>query len=157
MSRREQIQMSQDETLEFMRTNKTAILTSIGKDGYPHPMPMWFFVEDDGTVAFTTFRKSQKVKNIKANPKVGILIESGEEYSQLKGVLIHSQAQVIDDLENTLDTMVRLAGGDPMAQNLEERENLRNAVRPSAKKRVVVRCVPDKFITWNHAKLHGKY
>ena len=157
MSRRDQIQMSQEETLEFLRTNKTAILTSVGKEGYPHPMPMWFLVEDDGTVVFTTFRKSQKVKNIEANPRVGILVESGEEYSQLKGVLVHSQAKITDDLDETLNTMVRLAGGDPMTQNLEERENLRNAIRPSAKKRVVIRCVPEKFITWNHTKLGGKY
>ncbi len=157
MSRRDQIQMTQDETLEFLRTNKTAILTSVGKDGYPHPMPMWFLVEDDGTVLFTTFRKSQKVRNIEANPKVGILVESGEEYSQLKGVLLHSQAEIVDDLEEALKTMVRLAGGDPMTENLEERENLRNAVLPTAKKRVVIRCAPEKFITWNHTKLKGKY
>ncbi len=157
MSRRDQIQMTPEERLSFLRTHKTAILTSNGKDGYPHPMPMWFLVEDDETVVFTTFRKSQKVKNLEADPKVSILVEAGEEYSQLQGVLIHSQAEIIDDLDTTLDTMVRLTGSDPMTQSLEDLENLQNGIRPSASKRVTIRCRPAKFITWDHAKLAGKY
>jgi PPOX class probable F420-dependent enzyme len=157
MSRRDQIRMTQEELLSFLKDSKTAILTSIGKDGYPHPMPMWYCVEDDGCVVFTTFRKSQKVKNLEANPRVGILVESGEEYAQLKGVLIHSTAEIVDDLDTALATMIRLAGGDSMTEDLEALENLRNAVRPTALKRVVIRCAPEKFITWDHAKLQGKY
>jgi len=157
MSRRDQITMSKEEIHSFLTEQKTAILTSNGRDGFPHPMPMWFAVDDDETVSFTTFRKSQKVKNIERDPRVAILVESGEEYALLKGVVIHSDAQIIDDLANTIDTILRIGGNDPMAKDVTEAEALRKAVRSTAEKRVVIRCPPKRIISWNHAKLGGVY
>ena len=76
-SRRDLIRMSEEEVRDFLRTNKTITINSIGPGGYPHPMPMWFGVDDDGTVRMTTFRKSQKVLNIQRDPRVSLLVEAG--------------------------------------------------------------------------------
>ena len=56
-SRRETIQLSEAEIREFLRSSRTMILVSNGPGGYPHPMPMWFTIDDDGAVRMTTFRK----------------------------------------------------------------------------------------------------
>ncbi len=157
MSRREQIRMSQEEMLHFLRSSKTAILTSNSKEGFPHPMPMWFGVEEDASIIFTTFRKSQKVKNLTRDPRTSILVEDGEEYAKLRGVVIHAHAEITDDVEGTIDALLRIGGGDPMAGNLEEREKVRDAVRPTAQKRVLIRCVPERIISWDHGKLGGVY
>ena len=66
----------------------TIILVSIGGDGYPHAVPMWFIVDDDGCVSMTTYGRSQKAVNLRRNPQVALLVESGVRYDELKGVLI---------------------------------------------------------------------
>ena len=81
-SRRDLIRMTDEERMAFLRAEKTITIVSNGNDGHPHAMPMWFTVDDDGTVRMSTFRKSQKVKNIQRDPKVTLLVEAGEEYAE---------------------------------------------------------------------------
>ena len=106
MSRRGLIQMSDDEVRAYLNASKTIILTSNGPGGYPHPMPMWFGIDEDGTIRMTTFRASQKVKNLKRDPRVSLLVESGEEYSELMGVVFYGKAQVIDDIDAVTQTLI---------------------------------------------------
>jgi len=86
MSRRDQIRMSEAEIDAFLRGARTIILCRVARDGAPHPMPMWFGVEDDGAVVMTTFAKSQKGRNLERDPRVSLLVEDGEEYAKLRGV-----------------------------------------------------------------------
>ena len=65
MSRRAQIRMTDEEVKDFLDQTRTIILCSIGKDGVPHPMPMWFGLDEDGAIIMTTFTKSQKILNLK--------------------------------------------------------------------------------------------
>jgi general stress protein 26 len=88
VSRRDQIRMTDDERQNFLADAQTIIICSTDPKGYPHPMPMWFGMEDDGTVVMTTFTKSQKIKNIERDPKVSLLAEAGTVYSELRGVTI---------------------------------------------------------------------
>ena len=53
----------------------------------------------------TTFRKSQKVNNIRRDPKVTLLVESGLEYSELRSVMLYANCEVIDSLEETTNVM----------------------------------------------------
>ena len=64
MSRREQIKMSIKDISRYLKESRTIILVSNGKNGYPHPMPMWYAVDDENTVYMTTFKKSQKIENL---------------------------------------------------------------------------------------------
>jgi len=150
-SRRSQIAMNEAEIQAFLQAQRTIILTSNRRDGFPHPMPMWFVLEDDGTVRMTTFRKSQKVLNLERDPRCSLLSEDGEVYAELRGVLIYSRAELIDDEDAAIDTMLRLAGTEL------DNPQARDAVRPVARKRVVVLCRPDRLISWDHRKLGGGY
>lgn len=150
-SRRSQIAMDEAEIRAFLAAQRTIILTSNQRSGFPHPMPMWFALDADGTVRMTTFRKSQKVLNLRRDPRCSLLTEDGEVYNELRGVLIYSRAEVIDDEEAAIDTMLQLAGNEP------DDAQAREAVRPIARKRVVVRCPPERVISWDHRKLGGRY
>ena len=155
-SRRDLIRMSDDELRSFLRSSKTIIINSNGPGGYPHPMPMWFAVDDDGSVRMTTFRKSQKVLNLKRDPKVSLLVESGEEYSQLRGVVIYGRARVVDDLAVVTQTLLAIGGAgnltDPAA-----RKGAEAAVAKTAAKRVAILIRPEKIVSWDHSKLGGTY
>ena len=157
MSRREQIQLTAEETDEFLRSSRTIILVSNGKNGFPHPMPMWYLQDDEGRILMTTFRKSQKIFNLKRDPRVALLVESGDVYQELKSVLIEAEAEIIDDLENTIDTMFKLSvhrGEASPDQEEVMKDGLRNGV---GTKRVVMRLKPLSVVSWDHKKLAGVY
>jgi PPOX class probable F420-dependent enzyme len=156
MSRREQIRMSEAETAEFLRRSKTIILVSNGRDGYPHPMPMWFNLAADGAINMTTYSASQKVSNLQRDPRVSLLVESGLEYGELRGVVMYGKAELISDTERVIDTLVEASGrgSDATPQQLAA---LRGSMRRTAAKRVVIRVVPDRVVSWDHAKLGGAY
>ena len=98
------------------------IMVSNGKNGYPHPMPMWFAVGDDKNIYMTTFKKSQKINNLKNDPRVALLIESGDAYQELKSLLIYTEVEFIDDLERTRDILEKIAiqRGDIKTDSSEE-------------------------------------
>jgi nitroimidazol reductase NimA-like FMN-containing flavoprotein (pyridoxamine 5'-phosphate oxidase superfamily) len=155
-SKRSKIEMSDAEIKEYLVNNKTMTIVSNGFNGYPHPMPMWFYVDDAGYLYCTTFRKSQKVANFLRSPKASLLIESGTEYAELKSVLIYAEAEIIDDLDVVLDTMVKITTKG-LNLNTDELSTAADGVRATAPKRIVIRFSPVKTITWDHSKLGGVY
>ena len=150
MARREQIQLSEEEVRSFVGSKKTIILTSNGPRGFPHTMPMWFVQEDDGTIRITTYRASQKVKNIQRDARVSLLVESGLDYAELKGVLMYGHAELIDDPEAVIETFI-------IASGQRDSEEVRASMKKTATKRVVIRVKPERIVTWDHAKLGGAY
>ena len=155
-SRRELIELTEAEILDYLTSQKTLIIVSNGRDGYPHPMPMWFYRDDGGYLYCTTFGKSQKVYNWRRDSKATLLIESGEEYAELKGVMIYAIAEIIDDPDVIQETMVNINSGG-RALSDEQRITLREAISTTAQKRVVLKFTPVRYVTWDHAKLKGQY
>lgn len=156
MSRRDQIRMTNEEITDFLKKSRTIILVSNGKDGYPHPMPMWYAVDDDNVIYMTTFRKSQKINNMKRDPKVTLLVESGDAYEELKSVLIYTEVELLDDVEATRDILFKIS-----VQRGELSKDADDAVRQgmlkTAEKRIGMKFTPAKVVTWDHSKLGGKY
>jgi len=155
--KRSQIQMSDAEIQDFLEKTRTLILTSIGPDGFPHSVPMWFALDKDCTVRITTFAKSQKVLNVRRNPKVTLLAEDGDQYSELRGVMIKAEAEVVMDVELAMDTMMEVAGSDPMVAVPEDPTAMREAMRKVAEKRAVLLCKPVSIVSFDHRKLGGSY
>lgn len=157
-SRRDTIRMTEKEVREFLDASKTIILNSIGPDGVPHPMPMWYGVEEDGAVVMTTFAKSQKVRNLERDARVSLLVEAGEQYDQLRGVVLYGKAELTHDTEAVLDVLsrvtARMGGG---AAGDAPPEVLREGLRRSAQKRVAIRVRPERVVSWDHRKLGGVY
>jgi PPOX class probable F420-dependent enzyme len=152
MSRRNLIQLTTEEREQFLRATRTIVLSTLDRHGYPHSVAMWY-VMDDGCCVMTTYAKSQKAVNIRRNPKVALLAESGSTYDTLKGVLIRGRAELIDDLETCLGVLKRVHGKmmGAMPEGIDE------ALRAQARKRVVIRVIPERVSTWDHSKLGGTY
>ena len=153
MNRRAAIAIDEDERRRYLAEAKTIILVSIGKDDYPHAVPMWFTVDDDGCVYMTTYGRSQKAVNLRRNPRVALLVESGVRYDELKGVLIRGTADVLDDLELCVRVLTRIQRKHlgTLAEGVDE------VMRAQARKRVVLKITPERVASWDHAKLGGVY
>ncbi len=152
MSRRDKIRMSDEEIRKFLAESKTITLCSNSPSGHPHAMPMWYVLDDDLAIRMTTYAKSQKVRNVERDPRVSLLVESGEVYEQLKGVVLYGTAEVVRDTERVIDTLID-------ANKMGERSNpeVRDMMRANAEKRVLIRITPDRIVSWDHAKLGGVY
>lgn len=155
-SRREQIQLTPDEMRDYLIEQKTLIIVSNGRDGFPHPMPMWFYADDAGAFHCTTFRKSQKVLNLQRDPRATLLVESGEEYAELKSLMAYCRAEIIDDFDAVVDALVKIntKGMDVAPDAVTQ---LIGAVSKTAEKRVVLKFIPERYVSWDHSKLGGKY
>jgi PPOX class probable F420-dependent enzyme len=148
--------MTPEEIERFLSASKTMILCSIGKDGVPHPMPMWYGVEPEGVVVMTTFTKSQKIRNLERDPRVSLLVEAGEQYSELQGVVLYGAADLVRETPAVLDILARVTarnGGAPRADSAA----LRAGLEATARKRTGIRVRPTTIVSWDHRKLAGVY
>jgi hypothetical protein len=154
MSRRDLIQMTDEEALAFLDEEKVVVVATNGKDGFPHLMPLWYVVRD-GTIWGWTFAKSQKVKNLERDTRATVQVEAGEQYQELRGVMLKCEVRVHTDLDTVLgvglDVLSRYGGG-PVASLPEE---ARAMVAKQAEKRVALEFVERERATWDHRKLGG--
>ncbi|WP_163509384.1 TIGR03618 family F420-dependent PPOX class oxidoreductase [Fodinicola acaciae] len=152
MSRRAAITMSATEIADFLAEQRTIVVASIGPNGRPHLVPLWYW--PTGQVIETwTYGKSQKVHNLRRDPHATVLIETGDSYDQLRGVSLECDT-VIDD---TYDEVARI--GLAMAQRYGGAltDAARTGVEAQARKRVLLRFTPTHVVSWDHRKLGGAY
>ena len=154
-SRRDEIKLSDTEQADLLDTERVAIVTSNGPKGWPHSMPMWFTVRD-GVIWVWTYAKSQKVKNLERDPRATILVETGFEYTELRGVMIESEAVIHREPEVVSgfgkDLTVRYSEGIDSVEG-----DAAKALEAQAAKRVAISFPPARTRTWDHRKLGGSY
>ena len=149
------IKLTPEEQAAFLSRGHTIYLASNGEDGYPHLIAMWYALEGD-TILMTTFRKSQKVKNLRRDPRCALLLEEGATYDKLKGVFLRGECQIIEDEETTLETLGKIGARASGASAPPPREAM-EAMRGQARKRVTLVFRATKTRSWDHAKLGGAY
>jgi PPOX class probable F420-dependent enzyme len=153
MARRHEIALTPDEQRRYLAESHTIILTSLDRNGYPHPVAMWYVVDPDGAVAMTTFAKSQKALNLRREPRCALLVESGRTYPELKGLLIRGRATLDTDTNHVLEVLGRIHEKYNQGQAAE----VRDALLAQARKRVLIRIRPERVSSWDHRKLGGAY
>lgn len=145
---RSQIEMTPEEISAFVARQRTANLATIGANGQPHVVGMWFAVLD-GVLWFETKAKAQKALNLRRDPRATVLIEDGLTYDTLRGVSMEGTAEILDDPEALWAVGV----------NVWERytgpytEDLRPFVEMMLNKRVAVRFDVTRTRSWDHRKL----
>src|SRR5579864_9465647 len=98
MSRRDLIRMNDEEIRAFLEEQRILQVPTIDHDGWPHLVAMWYVLIND-QIVFWTYAKSQKAVNLRRDPRLTCLVETGERYDELRGVQIKGQAIISDDYE----------------------------------------------------------
>jgi PPOX class probable F420-dependent enzyme len=154
-SRRDQIKLSESEQLDLIDSERIVTVGSNGSGGWPHLMPVWY-VPRDGEIWVYTYAKSQKVRNLERDPRATLLIETGHDYQELRGVMIEAEAEIHRDF----DTVFQLAQelNVRYTEGLESvTEDGRAVLEKQAPKRVAIRFHPKRVASWDHGKLGGTY
>ncbi len=148
MSRRAQIVMAPEEVAGFLAEQRVVTCATLGRDGWPHLMPLWYVLRD-GEVWAWTYAKSQKVRNLERDPRCTVLVEAGESYDQLRGVMLKAEAVIHREgvLELGVEIFERYTGGPVDPEGL----------RPQAAKRVGLQFVARSVASFDHRKLGGVY
>lgn len=149
-NQRSDIVMSDAEVADFLDRQRTVTMATIGPTGTPHLVAMWYGLID-GVVYFETKAKSQKVANLRRDPRIACSAEAGHTYDQLRGVSVEGTAAIIDDV--TADEYWAAAVSVFERYQGPYDDEMRPVVEFMMNKRVVVRVDATRVRSWDHRKL----
>ncbi len=155
MSLRDKIIMSKEEIATFLQNQISLQIGTINKDGSPHLTTMWYLFDGENFI-FHTYTKSQKIINLKRDSRITLLTEAGNQYSNLQGIIIYGNAEIIngkDSLEEVIRYMEMV--GEKYVKD-EEGAQYIEGMKLQAPKRSVVIVKPSKFISWDHTKIYER-
>lgn len=145
--------MSQHEIREYMDSAKTARLATVNSMGKPHVVPVWFYY-DGADVYIGTGSKSKKVRNIRENANVALVVDSGEGYPNVRGVLIEGKAHLVteeEDLKHMLNScisqfMTKYFGSPDHAIAKQF------LVESQKKEKVIIRITTEGIQSWDYSR-----
>ena len=152
-SRRTSIAMTDEEIDAYLHGRRTMNVASIGPDGRVHLVAMWYGFTTHDAPAFWTYGRSQKILNLQRDPRITCLVESGDEYAELRGVELVGTAVILDDR----DDVMAIGRSVFERYNGEWSDGAAAAVATMGAKRVAVRIDVEKIVSWDHTKLGGTY
>lgn len=148
VKQRDLIKMSPDEVDAFLNEKHTATMCTLYPDGAIHAVGMWYgFIE--GCIAMESKAKAQKVLNLRRDPRITVLIEEGIAYEELRGVSIVGEAEIIEDGDRLWDVGVSVFS----RYNAPYTEEMKPFVEALIHKRVAIKVIPKRTVTWDHRKL----
>lgn len=147
-NQRSQIVMSDTEIADFVTSSRTGTLATVGADGQPHLVAMWYGVLD-GEIWLETKIKSQKAVNLRRDPRFTFMIEDGDTYDTLRGVSFEGTAEILDDP----DTIFRVGVSVWERYTGPYSDEMKPAVDMMMNKRVAVRLISTRTRSWDHRKL----
>jgi nitroimidazol reductase NimA-like FMN-containing flavoprotein (pyridoxamine 5'-phosphate oxidase superfamily) len=167
VSRRDQIKMSAAEAEAFLAEERTVTCATIGPRGWPHPMPLWYVLraapagEPGPRLWAWTYGVSQKVRNLERDSRVALQVEAGEQYQELRGVMlecdvvIHRELETVKALGHEIFARYASPRGGPPAENLPAEVGA--MVDTQAVKRVALEFLERRRASWDHRKLGDIY
>jgi PPOX class probable F420-dependent enzyme len=148
-SRRAEIEMTGEEIEDFLGEQLVMQCATVGPRGLPHMVPLWF-ASDGLELVGWTYAKSQKTKNLERDPRATVGLEDGVQYHELRGVMFECDVQIERDPSQVEGYGLRLyerhVGGELTPE-------IREVVAKQARKRVGLRFVPTRVVSWDHRKL----
>jgi len=145
--------MNDEELIALLEEERTVTCATLGANGRPHLMPLWYVPEGSEMLAWT-FAKSQKARNLERDPHATLQVEAGEEYSELRGAMLECDVE----LERDTDRIARLGLALMRRYTVgASDQDLEAGVRAQAPKRIGMRFRPTRAVTWDHRKLGDTY
>jgi PPOX class probable F420-dependent enzyme len=154
-SRRQQIAMTDDERTAFLDEQRVLNVATIGPTGHPHLVAMWYAILD-GHPSFWTFGKSQKIVNLRRDPRITALVESGDSYGELRGVELVGTARIVEDFDEIV-AIGRAVAAKYQGTEVASSPEVLAFLEGQARKRVGVVIDVDRVVSWDHTKLAGSY
>lgn len=119
-------EMTVEEARAFLAAGtRTGKLAVVRRDGAPFVVPVWFVVDADGSLVFTTGARTVKGRAIRRDPRVSICVD--DENPPFDYVRVDGVSEVSEDPDATLPWATAIARRY-MGDDLAEQFGRRNAV-----------------------------
>lgn len=150
MGERAVLRMTELEVADFLREGRRAQVATHNPDGTIHLVPM-SYVLYDGRVTFWTAPVSRKVANLRLDPRVTCLVETGDDFGSFRAVQMTGEASLHEDVETS-----RRVGEALFSLTVGElTDDLRGYVARLAPDRVAIAVEARRVVSWDHRKLAG--
>ena len=149
--------MSDDELRSFLDEQWIVRVATAGPKGRPHLVPLWYVVEDGAVLCGWTYAASQKARNLERDPRATLSIDDGVEYGELRGAMMECDVELEREPERVARYGLALFQRYERSEGGELAPATREMVERQAPKRVGLRFLPTRTVTWDHRKLAGTY
>lgn len=139
---RSALRLTDEELRQFLARSRTLRIATVGEDGVPHVVPLWF-VWHDGAIWLNSLARSERHAHLRAGRPVGLVIDDGERYEELRGVRMSGTPEVVPD-----DDPVRVEAYRMFARKYFGVDEL-----PNQRSYETVRIVPDEVASWDFRKI----
>jgi PPOX class probable F420-dependent enzyme len=119
---------------------RTGKLATVRADGRPHVAPVWFDVDDDGSLVFNTGRATVKGRNLTRDPRASLCVD--DQRPPFSFVVVEGVVEISDDLEEVRRWATQI-GGRYMGTDRAEEYGARNGVAGE----LLVRLRPEHVVS----------
>lgn len=138
---RSQLRLTPEELDELLGSERTLRAATVGADGSPHVVPLWF-VWHAGAIWVNNLRRSRRSRDIAAGSQAALCADTGVQYGELRGAVLYGRFEE--------------AAGSPAlreAQAAFATKYWGGAEVPEIKSHVWIRLVPDRVASWDFRKI----
>ena len=139
---REQLRMTAEELDDYLGSQRTLRIATVDDDGVPHVVPLWF-VWHAGAVWLNSLRKSRRHGHLLSGRPVGLVVDDGDAYEQLRGVRMTGRPVAVPDDDADRLTAYRMFG-----RKYFDRDEL-----PNQGSYETIRIAPDELASWDFRKI----
>jgi Pyridoxamine 5'-phosphate oxidase len=145
------IAMSDAEIEQFLTLERTCRVASVGPDG-PHATPLWFCWAD-GDLWLYSIVRSQRWSDLARDPRIGVVVDAGVEYLELRGVEFIGTAETVGEVPRTGEqdiAALRAVETQFARKYFADTDQLYHDGRHGW-----LRVHPTKIVSWDFRKLAG--
>ncbi|WP_328483175.1 pyridoxamine 5'-phosphate oxidase family protein [Streptomyces sp. NBC_00377] len=144
------IMMSPGELDAFLTLQRTCRVATVSTDGAPHVSALWFLWDGTSLWLYSVVR-SKRWADLNRDPRVAIVIDTGEEYDALRGVELSGVVEFVGESPRTGELCAELDA----VETLFARKNFGLDAMPHDGRHAWVRLTPQKIVSWDFRKLGG--
>jgi PPOX class probable F420-dependent enzyme len=97
---------------------RTGKLATVRADGRPHLAPVWYDVDDDGSLVLTTGASTVKGRNLRRDPRASLCVD--DDRPPFSFVVVEGVVEISADLDEVHRWAARLGGRYMGAERAEE-------------------------------------
>jgi hypothetical protein len=141
--------MTDEERDDFLSETRTCRVASLGGDGAPHVTPLWF-AWDGNSLWLTSIVKSQRWTDIGRDNRVSVIVDAGEEFTELHGVELRGTADVVGEVPRTGEPVTELETPERIFADKYAGGQMHHDGRHAW-----LKVTPEKIVSWDFRKAFG--
>lgn len=141
------INMTPEEIKVFLAEQKVCRMATVGKDGMPHVIPMWYVILG-GEIYIETTETTKKVKNVKSTKKTALVVDAGDSLYDYRGVMMQGTTEIVNDkaiFERLREAYAQRYFGSTEHPGYKLLTGIPN--------RLLLKFIPEKFVSWDYRKI----